>query len=108
MAHYTLVPNLSAYVQFNRGHPRDQLGLIYMIGGAFVFVAARLAGWLSDRHGAPPIALFGTTLYSGRRRVTGPAGRARPAPASAVRISCSAPATHFSPMRSNTVARPLR
>ena len=33
IAHYTMVPNLSAYVQFNRGYPRDQLGLLYMIGG---------------------------------------------------------------------------
>jgi predicted MFS family arabinose efflux permease len=64
MAHYTLVPNLSAYVQFNRGYPRDRLGLIYMIGGAFVFGTTRLAGWLGDRYGAPPVALFGTTLYS--------------------------------------------
>jgi predicted MFS family arabinose efflux permease len=64
MAHYMLVPNLSAYVQFNRGYPRDRLGLIYMIGGAFVFGTARLAGWLGDRHGTPPITLFGTTLYA--------------------------------------------
>jgi len=64
MAHYMLVPNLSAYVQFNRGYPRDRLGLIYMIGGAFVFGTARLAGWLGDRYGAPPIALFGTALYA--------------------------------------------
>lgn len=64
IAHYTLVPNLSAYVQFNRGYPRDQLGLIYMIGGAFVFGTMRLAGWLADRYGAPPITVFGTTLYA--------------------------------------------
>jgi predicted MFS family arabinose efflux permease len=62
-AHYTLVPNLSAYVQFNRGYPRDRLGLIYMIGGAFVFGTARLAGWLADRHGASRVVLLGTTLY---------------------------------------------
>jgi predicted MFS family arabinose efflux permease len=63
MAHYMLVPNLSAYVQFNRSYPRDRLGLIYMIGGAFVFGTSRLAGWLADRHGASRIMLFGTTLY---------------------------------------------
>lgn len=64
IAHNTLVPNLSAYIQFNRGYPRDQLGLIYMTGGAFVFGTSRLAGWLADRYGAPPVALFGTTLYA--------------------------------------------
>jgi predicted MFS family arabinose efflux permease len=64
IAHYTLVPNISAYVQFNRGYPRDRLGLIYMIGGGFVFGTIRIAGWLTDRYAAPSIALFGTTLYA--------------------------------------------
>jgi predicted MFS family arabinose efflux permease len=63
-AHYTLVPSLSAYIQFNRGYPRDQLGLLYMIGGAVMFGTARLAGWLADRYGAPPVIAFGTTLYA--------------------------------------------
>lgn len=64
MAHYMLVPNLSAYVQFNRGYPRDRLELLYLIGGAFVFGTARLAGWLADRYGAPPVTMFGATLYA--------------------------------------------
>ena len=64
MAHYLLVPNLSPYIQFNRGYPRDQLGLIYMTGGAFVFGTMRLAGWLADRYGAPPVTVFGATLCS--------------------------------------------
>jgi predicted MFS family arabinose efflux permease len=64
IAHYTLVPNISAYLQFNRGYPRDRLGLIYMIGGGFVFGTIRIAGWLTDRYAAPSIALFGTMLYA--------------------------------------------
>ena len=64
MAHYLLVPNLSAFVQFNRGYPRDRLGLIYLIGGGFVFGTIRLAGWLADRYSAPPVVAFGTTLYA--------------------------------------------
>ena len=64
IAHYTLAPNISAYVQFNRGYPRDRLGLIYMIGGGFVFGTIRIAGWLTDRYSAPSIALFGTVLYA--------------------------------------------
>jgi predicted MFS family arabinose efflux permease len=64
VAHYALVPNLSTYVQFNRGYPRDQLGLLYMIGGAFVFGTTRLAGWLADRYSASPVVAFGATLYA--------------------------------------------
>jgi predicted MFS family arabinose efflux permease len=64
MAHYTLLPNLSAYFQFNRSYPRDQLGLLYMLGGAFAFATARLVGWLADRHGAAVVIGFGTALYA--------------------------------------------
>jgi predicted MFS family arabinose efflux permease len=64
MAHYSLVPNFSAYFQFNRGYPRDQLGLLYMIGGVVVFANTRLAGWLTDRYGAAPVAAFGAALYA--------------------------------------------
>jgi predicted MFS family arabinose efflux permease len=64
MAHYTLVPNLSAFFQFNRSYPRDQLGLLYMIGGAFAFGTARLVGWLADRYGATLVVAFGATLYA--------------------------------------------
>jgi predicted MFS family arabinose efflux permease len=64
MGHYTLVPNLSAYFQFNRSYPRDQLGLLYMIGGAFAFGTARLVGWLADRYGAALVVAFGATLYA--------------------------------------------
>jgi predicted MFS family arabinose efflux permease len=64
VAHYALVPNFSAYFQFNRGYPRDRLGLLYMIGGAVMFGTARLAGWLGDRRGAAPVVACGATLYA--------------------------------------------
>jgi predicted MFS family arabinose efflux permease len=64
MAHYLLVPNLSAYFQFNRSYPRNQLGLLYMIGGAFSFGTARIVGWLADRYGAALVVAFGTVLYA--------------------------------------------
>jgi predicted MFS family arabinose efflux permease len=64
VAHYALVPNFSAYFQFNRGYPRERLGLLYMIGGAVMFGNARLAGWLADRHGAAPVAASGAVLYA--------------------------------------------
>ena len=54
----------SAYFQFNRGYPRDQLGLLYMIGGVAVFGNTRLAGWLTDRRGAAPVIASGSTLYA--------------------------------------------
>jgi predicted MFS family arabinose efflux permease len=64
VAHYALVPNYSAYFQFNRGYPRGQLGLLYMIGGAVMFGSSRLAGWLGDRRGAAPVVASGAALYA--------------------------------------------
>jgi predicted MFS family arabinose efflux permease len=64
VAQNTLAPSLSAYIQFNRDYPRDQLGLLYMIGGGFAFGTARLVGWLTDRYGAALVVAFGATLYA--------------------------------------------
>lgn len=63
IANFALIPNLSAYFQFNRGYPRDELGLLYMIGGAISFGTMRLAGWLTDRYGAPIVTVFGSTAF---------------------------------------------
>ncbi len=65
IANFALIPNLSAYFQFNRGYPRDEIGLLYMIGGTINFGTTRLAGLLTDRHGAPPVTVFGSLLFIG-------------------------------------------
>jgi predicted MFS family arabinose efflux permease len=62
-ANFALIPNLSAYFQFNRGYPRDELGLLYMIGGAISFGTMRLAGRLTDRLGAPAVTVLGSLLF---------------------------------------------
>ncbi|HWO22443.1 MAG TPA: MFS transporter [Kofleriaceae bacterium] len=63
IANFALIPNLSAYFQFNRGYPRDRLGLLYMIGGAISFGTMRLSGWLTDRYGAPLVTACGSTAF---------------------------------------------
>jgi predicted MFS family arabinose efflux permease len=62
MASFTVVPNLSAYVQHNLGYPRDRLGLLYLVGGAVSFFAMRGIGRLVDRVGAPLVSAAGTAL----------------------------------------------
>ncbi len=51
-AQFAIVPNISAYWQFNLGYPRERLGLLFVLGGAVSFAAMRLAGRLADRAGA--------------------------------------------------------
>lgn len=62
---FSLVPNISAYLQFNLGYPRERLGLLYLAGGAVSFVTMRLAGQLSDRFGPTLTSAIGNWLLVG-------------------------------------------
>ena len=62
-AQFALVPNLSAFFQFNLHVPREHLGMLYCAGGAVSFVTMRLAGRLTDRLGATPISALGTVAF---------------------------------------------
>ncbi len=56
---FLLIPHLSAYWQFNRGFPREQIGLLYMAGGVAAFLLSTASGQLIDKHGAMlPLILF--------------------------------------------------
>jgi len=59
---FLLIPNLSAYVQFNLGFPRERVGELYMIGGIVSLVGMQLTGYLTDRFGS---VLIGTVTCLG-------------------------------------------
>jgi predicted MFS family arabinose efflux permease len=52
MAGFILIPNLSAYIQYNLGFAREYIDVLYMAGGAASFFTMRLAGWTVDRYGS--------------------------------------------------------
>lgn len=54
---FMLITNMAIFVQFNLGFPREQLGLLYMIGGVVSFFGMRATGVMVDRHGATPVTL---------------------------------------------------
>jgi predicted MFS family arabinose efflux permease len=60
---FALVPNLSGYFQINRGYPRSQIGLLYLVGGALSFMTMRLSGKTADRVGSTRTAALGTALF---------------------------------------------
>lgn len=62
---FSIVPNISAFVQHNLGYPREQLGMLYLVGGAASFVVMRLVGALVDRYGATLLVGLGTILFAG-------------------------------------------
>ncbi len=57
---FTIIPNLSAFIQFNMNWPRERLPYLYMVGGALSFVALRLFGGIADRVGSVPVFFAGT------------------------------------------------
>jgi predicted MFS family arabinose efflux permease len=64
LANFALIPNLSAYLQFNGGYPRERLGLLYLVGGVASFATLRAAGRAVDRTSATLVAALGTALYA--------------------------------------------
>lgn len=65
IANFAIIPNISAYLQFNLGYPRARLGLLYLAGGLVSFGTMRLAGWMSDRYGSLVVASGGSVLFIG-------------------------------------------
>lgn len=56
---FCVIPNISGYVQFNLGFPREELGQMYLLGGAISFFATRLVGSLVDRVGSAAVGISG-------------------------------------------------
>ena len=70
MGTFLVIPNISAYVQHNLGHPPEALETLYFVGGLVSFVTLRLAGRAVDRLGSfrvgtVGVLMFVTTLYFG-------------------------------------------
>lgn len=53
---FLLIPNYSAWFQFNLGFPRAALDTLYLYGGVTALVCQQAAGRVIDRLGPPPVA----------------------------------------------------
>lgn len=58
---FMLITNMAVFVQFNLGFPREQLGMLYMVGGVLSFFGMRATGALVDRYGST-LVTTGTAL----------------------------------------------
>jgi len=63
-AGFVLIPNLSAYVQYNLGYPRARLGFLYFVAGLVSLVGLQLAGRVTDRFGSFRTGTAGSLLFS--------------------------------------------
>jgi predicted MFS family arabinose efflux permease len=59
-AGFALIPNISPFMLYNVGYPREKLGLLYMFGGVASFICLRLAGPMVDRLGTFALFSLGT------------------------------------------------
>lgn len=64
-ATFVVIPNISAYVQHNLGYPREELELIYFVGGLVSFVTLRVAGKAVDALGSFRVGTVGSLLFIG-------------------------------------------
>lgn len=60
---FSVVPNLSSFLQFNLGYPRERLWVLYLVGGVASFVTMQITGKLVDRFGAFALVVAGTGLH---------------------------------------------
>lgn len=61
---FAIVPNLSAYMQFNGGWPRDRLSLLYLLGGLASLSLMAVFGRVTDRLGAAPVVALSAVWVS--------------------------------------------
>ncbi len=51
LGHFLIIPFINPYMEFNVGFTRQQIPLIYMVGGGLTLFSAPLFGRLSDKYG---------------------------------------------------------
>ena len=63
LASFMIIPNISAYVQYNLHYPRQYLGWLYSAGGAVSFLTMRATGKLIDRFNASTTSFISMVTY---------------------------------------------
>ena len=51
MAHFSIIPFIAPFMEFNIGFTKDQVTLIYLIGGLVSIVSGPLVGYMADKYG---------------------------------------------------------
>ncbi len=59
---FLIIPNISAYFQFNMDYPRSLLGMLYLVGGVFSLLMIQLGGCLTDKIGPLGVNYIGTIV----------------------------------------------
>lgn len=65
LGHFTIIPFIAPYMQFNVGFTDQQVALIYLIGGLLTAVLLPLVGNIADRVGNAPVFTVASILALG-------------------------------------------
>lgn len=60
---FMIIPNVAAHVQLNMDYPRDDLGLLYLFGGAASFFTMRFFGKMIDRTSATFVSFIVSAIF---------------------------------------------
>jgi predicted MFS family arabinose efflux permease len=58
-----IIPNISAYVQYNLHYPRANIGWLYCFGGVISFITMRVTGRLIDKFSASAMSTISMITY---------------------------------------------
>lgn len=62
-AAFSVIPNISTFIQHNLHYPREHLSVLYLAGGGVSFITMRLIGRYVDSLGAPRMSAIGTLPF---------------------------------------------
>jgi predicted MFS family arabinose efflux permease len=60
---FMLIPNIAPYVQMNLHYPREDMGILYFVGGLASFGSMIIFGQITDRVGALPVGILGCAVF---------------------------------------------
>jgi predicted MFS family arabinose efflux permease len=64
-ANFVIIPHISGYLLYNLHYPRENLGLLYGVGGVVSFITMRRVGGLVDRYGSARVGTIGVLFNAG-------------------------------------------
>lgn len=62
MGHFLIVPFINPYMEFNRGYSKDQIPIVYLVGGMASLLSALVLGRVSDKLGKLKVFTFSVVL----------------------------------------------
>ena len=63
LASFMVIPNISAYVQYNMHYPRAHIGFLYSVGGIVSLVTLQVTGKLIDRFNSSVMGFISMVVY---------------------------------------------